>query len=220
MTINNYKQKATGHVTSLANGHFTGSEARFVCKIPTASSNKKRYNFTDTGLAVGNRPEALLQLRNVSSVRVVFRKRHKTDAYTKMGGTYYECCMYPTDSAWLAFLTPFLLLLPVSGQLSRGFYCTRNKACLLCATPAGTCRVQSPGFPKIVYYEKVRLHQKYNLKIKGEWAERPAKPAVCMKGNMVTLHDWVIEFWNWEKSWEFLKSVPTVVDSTYLLLCK
>ena len=38
-TSNNYKQKATGHVTSLANGHFTGSEAPFVCEIPTASSN-------------------------------------------------------------------------------------------------------------------------------------------------------------------------------------
>ena len=41
-------------------------------------------------------------------------------------------------------------------------HCTPNKACLLCATPAGldlyiqtmpvgTYRVQSPGFPKIVY---------------------------------------------------------------------
>ena len=53
MTINNYKQKATGHVTSLANGHFTGSDAPFVCEIPTASSNIKRYNFADIGLAVG-----------------------------------------------------------------------------------------------------------------------------------------------------------------------
>ena len=53
-TSNNYKQKATGHVTSLANGHFTGSDAPFVCEIPTASSNKKRrYNFADIGLAVG-----------------------------------------------------------------------------------------------------------------------------------------------------------------------
>ena len=45
-TINNYKQKATGHVTSLANGHFTGSDAPFVCEIPTASSNKK-FGFID-----------------------------------------------------------------------------------------------------------------------------------------------------------------------------
>ena len=42
MTSNNYKQKATGHVTSLANGHFAGSDAPFVCEIRTASSNKKK----------------------------------------------------------------------------------------------------------------------------------------------------------------------------------
>ena len=53
MTSNNYKQKATEHVTSLANGHFTGSDASFMCEILTATSNKKRYNFADTGLAVG-----------------------------------------------------------------------------------------------------------------------------------------------------------------------
>ena len=41
-TSNNYKQKATGHVTSLANGHLTGSGAPFVCEISTASSNKKK----------------------------------------------------------------------------------------------------------------------------------------------------------------------------------
>ena len=39
----------------------------------------------------------------------------------KTGGTYYYSCIYPTDSAWPAFLMPFLLLLPVSGHLSRGF---------------------------------------------------------------------------------------------------
>ena len=63
MTINNYKQKATGHVSSLANGHFTGSDAPLVCEIP---SNKKRYNFSDR---LWGRPQALLQRRNVSSVR-------------------------------------------------------------------------------------------------------------------------------------------------------
>ena len=41
-TSNNYKQKATGHVTSLANGHLTGSDAPFVCEIPTVSSEKKK----------------------------------------------------------------------------------------------------------------------------------------------------------------------------------
>ena len=39
----------------------------------------------------------------------------------KTKGTYYQSCMYPTDSAWPAFLMPFLLLSPASGHLSRGF---------------------------------------------------------------------------------------------------
>jgi len=39
---NNYKQKVTGHVTSLANGHFTGSDAPYMCEILTASSNERR----------------------------------------------------------------------------------------------------------------------------------------------------------------------------------
>ena len=39
----------------------------------------------------------------------------------KTGGTYYQNCMYPIDSAWPAFLMPFLLLWPVSGHHSRGF---------------------------------------------------------------------------------------------------
>ena len=69
MTSNNYKQTATGHVTSLANGHFTGSEAPFVCEIPTASSNKKRRSLLTLDW-LGGRPQALLQRRNVSSVRV------------------------------------------------------------------------------------------------------------------------------------------------------
>ena len=39
---NGYKQKATGHVTLLANVLFTGSDAPYVCEILTASSNKRR----------------------------------------------------------------------------------------------------------------------------------------------------------------------------------
>ena len=39
----------------------------------------------------------------------------------KTKGPYYQSCMYPTDSAWPAFLMPFLLLSPASGHLSRGF---------------------------------------------------------------------------------------------------
>ena len=39
---------------------------------------------------------------------------------------------------------PFLLLLPVSGHLSHSFTVPPTKACLLCATPAGTYQVQVP----------------------------------------------------------------------------
>ena len=49
------------------------------------------------------------------------RRLHKT------GGTYYQSCMYPTDSAWPAFLMLFLLLLPVYGHLSRGFHVPPTK---------------------------------------------------------------------------------------------
>ena len=43
--------------------------------------------------------------------------------------------MYHTNSTSPAFLIPFLLLLPVSGHLSRGFTVTPTLACLLCANP-------------------------------------------------------------------------------------
>ena len=194
MTTNNYKQKATGHVTSLANGHFTGSEARFVCKIPTASSNKKNIILLTLDWLLG-RPEALLQLRNVSSVRVVFANGTKRTPTQKWGNLLwvlyvpYRQCLAGISNAFSASFTSIWPAFP-------RFYCTRNKACLLCATPAGTCRVQSPGFPKIVYYEKVRLHQKYNLKIKGEWAELASK-ANCLHdrehGNTSWLSDWILE---------------------------
>ena len=119
MTNNNYKQKATGHVTSLANGHFTGSDAPFVCEISTASSNKKRYNFADIGLAVV--PTVFAPTEECFKRSRWLGKRHKLDAFTKLGGYYYQNCMYPINSAWPAFLMPFLLLLPVSGHHSRGF---------------------------------------------------------------------------------------------------
>ena len=80
MTSNNYKQRATGHVTSLANDYFTGSDAPFVCEIPIALSNKKRYNFADIRLAVGFTPTKQCVKRSRW-----FGKRHKTDAFTKLG---------------------------------------------------------------------------------------------------------------------------------------
>ena len=40
-TTANKKQLGTSHL-SLANGHFTGTDAPFVCEVPTASTNKKK----------------------------------------------------------------------------------------------------------------------------------------------------------------------------------
>ena len=84
MTSNNNKQKATGHNTSLANGNFAGSEVPFVCEIPTASSNKKGYNFADTELAVGT-PAGFAPTKDCFKRSRWFGKRHKTDAFTKLG---------------------------------------------------------------------------------------------------------------------------------------
>ena len=83
-TSNNYKHKATGHNTFLANGHFAGSEAHFVCEIPTASSNKKGYNFADTGLAVGT-PASFDLMKACFKRMCWFGNWHKTDAFTKLG---------------------------------------------------------------------------------------------------------------------------------------
>ena len=49
----------------------------------------------------------------------------------------------------------FVLFLPASVYLRHGLIVTATKAFLLCAIPAGTYRVQSPGFLKIVYIAKV-----------------------------------------------------------------
>ena len=109
---NNCKQKATGHVTSLANGHFTGSDAPFVCEIPTASSNIKRYNFADIGLT-------LLQRRHVSSVRVGLANGTKRTPsqncsrflLSELHVPHKQCLTGISNAAFSA----------VSGHLSRGF---------------------------------------------------------------------------------------------------
>ena len=61
------------------------------------------------------RLQALLQRWNVSSVHVRLANGTKWMP-SQNWGTYYQSCLYPTNSAWLAFLMPFLLLLPVSGH--------------------------------------------------------------------------------------------------------
>ena len=144
MTSNNYKQKATGYVTSLANGHFTGSDAPFMCEIPTASSNKKRLTLN----WLWGRPQALLQRRNVSSVHVGLANGTKQTPSQNWGNLLSELhvshkqCLAGISNAFSASFTSIWPSFPQ-------FYCTLNKACLLCATPAGTYRVQSPGFPKM-----------------------------------------------------------------------
>ena len=90
------------------------------------------------------RPQTLLQRRNVSSVRFGLANGTKRTP-SQNWGTYNQSCMYPSSSAWPAFLTPFLLLLPVSGHLSRGFTVPPTKRAY------SALRSQSRGFPKIVY---------------------------------------------------------------------
>ena len=90
MTSNNYKQKATGHVTSLAND----SDAHFLCEIPTASSNKKRrYNFADIGLVVGT-PAGFAPTKEFFEAFALVWQTAQNERLQKTGGTYYQSCMY------------------------------------------------------------------------------------------------------------------------------
>ena len=95
-------------------------------------------------------PQALLQRRNVSSVRVGLANGTKRTPSQNWGNLLSELhvphrqCLTGISNAFSSSLTSIWPSFP-------RFYCNPNKACLLCATPAGTYRVQSPGFPKIVY---------------------------------------------------------------------
>ena len=142
MTSNNYKRKATGHATSLANGHFTGSEVPFVCEIPAASSNKKRCNFADTGLAVGT-PADFASTKECFKRSLWFGKRHKTDAFTKLGNLQSE--LHVPHRQCLAGIISKSVSVSFSSIWPSypRFYCSPNKAC---ATPAGTYRVQYLDF--------------------------------------------------------------------------
>ena len=111
---------------------------------------KNNIIFADIGLAVG-RPHALLQRRHVSSVRVGLANGTIWTPSQNWGNLLSELhvphrqCFAGISNAFSASFTSIWPSFP-------RFYCTPNKACLLCATPAGNYRVQSPGFPKIVYY--------------------------------------------------------------------
>ena len=90
------------------------------------------------------RQQALLQQRNVSSVHAALANCTKWMPSQNWGNLLSELHV-PHIS--VAFSASFTSISPSFPQ----FYCTPNKACLLCATPAGTYQVQSPGFLKIVY---------------------------------------------------------------------
>ena len=89
-----------------------------------------------------------------------FGKRHKTVAFTKLGNLISE--LHVPHRQCLAGI--------ISNSVSVSFssiwpsfpryYCSPNKAC---ATPAGTYRVQYPGFPRLltplfVYSARARTH--------------------------------------------------------------
>ena len=88
--------------------------------------------------------------------------------YTRLpvGGTYYPICTFSASSECLIGISDafsaFCLRVSVN-DLPHVLTVPPTKACLLCATPAGmdliyrsmpegSYRVQSPGFPKIVYF--------------------------------------------------------------------
>ena len=125
-----------------------------LCEIPTASSNIYILFFSDwTGCGDTHRlcsNEGMFQACALVWQTAQNGRLHKT------GGTYsvslselhvpHRQCLAGISNA---FSASFTSIWPCFLQ----FYCTPNKACLLCATPASTDRVQSPGFPKIVYCE-------------------------------------------------------------------
>ena len=84
----------------------------------------KIYNFADIGLAVGM-PACFAPTKECFNFKHSrwFGKRHKIDAFTKLGEPTIRvaCTPQTTWPAFLIILTPFLLLLPVSGHLSHSF---------------------------------------------------------------------------------------------------
>ena len=146
-TSNNYKQKAT--VTSLANG-----EPRHSCAEFWLLRVKKIFkwdNFADIGVIVGMPAgsEGMLQ------------------AFVLVWQTAQNGCLHKTGEPTIrAACTPqtvldrhfWCLFCFFYQYLAIFLYCTSNKACLLCTTPASTHWMQSPEFPKIVYHHNQSTH--------------------------------------------------------------
>ena len=111
-------------------------------------------------------PEWRRQLRRADLRQFQIFRHGPVIIYTRLpaGGTYYSICMFPTNSECLignsdAF-SAFVYGYPSSCPRAQ---CTPNKSVAtlrytrrqgpvyIQAMPVGTCRVQSTGFPKIVY---------------------------------------------------------------------
>ena len=152
-TTTNKKQLGTSHlllmVISLAQKLLSCATFRPLRVI----KKRRRYNFADwTGCGDARRlcsNEGMFQAFALVWQTAQNGRLHKT------GGTYsvselhvpHRQCLAGISNAFSASFTNICPSFP-------RFYCTPNKACLLCATPAGTYRVQSPGFPNIVYSPK------------------------------------------------------------------
>ena len=92
------------------------------------------------------------------------------DTRLPAGGTYYRICMFPASNECLIAISDAFsaFCLRVSVILPTCSLYPPTKACLLCAIsagmdlyiyrsmPEGSYRVQSPGFPKIVYSACIR----------------------------------------------------------------
>ena len=78
--------------------------------------------------------------------------------FHKTGGTCYQSCLYTTNSAWPAFLKPFLLLLPVSGHLSHGFTVPPTKHAYSALHPQALTECNPLDFQRSSIYTHTHTH--------------------------------------------------------------
>ena len=123
--------------------------------MPTASSNKNNNNIILLTLDRLCSSEGMFQAFSLVWQTAQNGRLHKTR------GTYYHSCMYPTDSAWPAFLMPFLLLLPLSGHLSRGFTVPPTKRAYSALHPQALTECVPLDFRR----SSIKNHEKWTEKI-------------------------------------------------------
>ena len=115
-------------------------------------------------------PEWRWQWRRADLRHFEIFRRGPIIIYTRLpaGGTYYPICTFPANSerligisnAFSAFCLRVSVILPTCSlypQQNRAYSALHPQArTYIYAMPVGTYRVQSPGFPKIVYYSLLR----------------------------------------------------------------